>query len=225
MLERFSKKPWWTKFLIVIGLVLIVLNIWGIVLHKWSAIMSFVEIGLNPTELEKLISKPDALDYLLLILLTALMSAVPFFSSSVICVVNGVIFGPALGCMVNITGNSLGNVAVSLLMHKIDLQEKTKRMGNFVEDLSHYKNKRLGLTLGYMIPIIPSFLVNYTALQLKLSWKKLLPCIIIGVTPSSLLYAFGGHAIITGNIKQLLLILLVVLVLLILYRRFKKKKG
>ena len=46
-------------------------------------------------------------DMFLLVLLTAVTSAVPALSSSVICIFNGVCFGPVVVLIMNIIGNTL----------------------------------------------------------------------------------------------------------------------
>ena len=81
--------------------------------------------------------------------------------------------------------------------------------------------------LGYMIPIMPTILVNYHVAETKLSWRKLLLYITIGVAPSSFVYALGGDAVVAGNLKRIVVLLVIVavvyLVVTYLKRRGKKK--
>ena len=158
-------------------------------------------------------------DALLLILLTAITSAVPALSSSVICIFNGVCFGPVIGLLMNITGNSLGNALVAGFFTKFDeehdFSKETKRPNRILEHLAHFKNKMVALILGYMIPIIPSFLVNYMGVRLKMDFKKQFLCIVIGVLPTSFLYAFGGDAIFKGNDLRLIISTLCIILLVV----------
>lgn len=66
-----------------------------------------------------------------------------------------------------------------------------------------HKHPLVGLTLGYMIPIVPSVLVNYACGQLKVSRLQFLLMVAIGMLPTSVLYAFGGDAIMHGDLKRL----------------------
>ncbi|EFQ58038.1 hypothetical protein HMPREF9176_1958 [Streptococcus downei F0415] len=53
-----------------------------------------------------------------------------------------------------------------------------------------------------------------------------MPCVLIGVFPTSCLYAFGGDAIIKGNIKRILVLLvLTLLVYLVVKWMLKRKKA
>ncbi len=82
----------------------------------------------------------------------------------------------------------------------------------------------VALILGYMIPIIPSFLVNYMGVRLKMDFKKQFLCIVIGVLPTSFLYAFGGDAIFKGNDLRLIISTLCIILLVVGGVTFYRKK-
>lgn len=65
------------------------------------------------------------------------------------------------------------------------------------------KHPTLGMTLGFMVPVIPSVLVDYTAARLETPPNKFLSMVIVGMFPTSFIYAFGGDAIFNGDIKKL----------------------
>lgn len=65
------------------------------------------------------------------------------------------------------------------------------------------KHPSLGMTLGFMVPVIPSVLVDYTAARLDTPANKFLSMVIVGMFPTSFIYAFGGDAIFNGDFKKL----------------------
>lgn len=156
-------------------------------------------------------------DIFLLILLTSLMGAIPGISNSIFCVFNGILFGSWLGFIMNVVANSLGNIIIAFVIKKVNLKNKTAKLGNVIQDLSRFNNKTIGLTLGYMIPIIPSFLVNYAALKLNINSRKRIFSTIIGVVPASFLYAFGGDFIFKGKSQNAVIVISCVMVLALLY--------
>ncbi|WP_424960708.1 TVP38/TMEM64 family protein [Paenilisteria rocourtiae] len=76
-----------------------------------------------------------------------------------------------------------------------------------------------------MIPILPSVIVNYTAVKLKIPLKSLLLAITLGVLPTSFLYAFGGDALLKGNTKIAILSIVCIALLVILLRFIQKRQA
>ena len=97
----------WRLSLVGVGGILVLLYL--LIMRYHDDFVFLLRLGENPSRLEQMFRAPTLFDYLLLLSLTALMSAVPFFSSSVICIANGLIFGPIIGLVVNIFGGMLGN--------------------------------------------------------------------------------------------------------------------
>lgn len=79
------------------------------------------------------------------------------------------------------------------------------------------RHPRLGLSIGYAVPMLPTLLVNYAAIEMKLSWRNKLICIFLGSLPVSFLYAFGGDELIFGNIKVTIIAILIVVLMIALY--------
>lgn len=73
------------------------------------------------------------------------------------------------------------------------------------------KHPKIGIMVGYMIPIIPSSVINFTADTMQLPLKNLIAAIFIGVIPSSILYACGGEALFHGYNKTAVLLIVSVL--------------
>lgn len=63
------------------------------------------------------------------------------------------------------------------------------------------RHPKIGVMLGYMIPVIPSSMVNFAADAMKLPLQQIVMSIVIGVIPSSVLYACGGEALFHGYNK------------------------
>jgi uncharacterized membrane protein YdjX (TVP38/TMEM64 family) len=85
-------------------------------------------------------------------------------------------------------------------------------------ELNHSAHKKLRLIISFMVPIIPSIIVNYACAQEKMNLKQFLPLVIIGMLPTSFLYAFGGDAIFRGNIKRLVVDVVLILAVVCCYR-------
>lgn len=217
----------------ILGVILVSILLYLFFLEHSTQFMQFFDPDKDKLLLMRTFRERSPQDALLLILLTALTSAVPALSSSVICIFNGVCFGPFLGLLLNITGNTLGNSLVAGFFRKFsddhELLHKHKRPNRLFTRLARFKNKMFALILGYMIPIIPSSLVNYFGVKLKMSSKKQLLCIIIGVLPTSFLYAYGGEAIFNGSLVRLGLSILCIIALagggIELYRKHRHENN
>ncbi|MGT2925154.1 TVP38/TMEM64 family protein [Streptococcus caviae] len=225
MKKRSVKYRQVSRFFLWLGLVIMAAYLAFILYQYWDRWLLLFNPQRTIKDFEQQLRSENILNFVILTLLTGLTSAIPFLSSSVLSVFNGLVFGPWLGILMNISGNVLGHFFLIQVMARIDLTEKDSRLNERLDKLAQIKNPYLALTLGYMIPFIPSFLVDYTVLDTKVPRQRWLLCLILGVTPTSVLYAFGGHALMLGDVKQLLFIVAVILVCLIIYKGFEQKKG
>ena len=82
-----------------------------------------------------------------------------------------------------------------------------------LQKLLNQPHPRLGLIIGYMIPAIPNALVNYSGIRLKVSLTQMLPLIALGMLPCSFIYAFGGNAIFSENLAQLVIFAILIIIL------------
>ncbi|MDU4851634.1 MAG: VTT domain-containing protein [Enterococcus faecalis] len=147
----------------------------------------------------------------LLVFLTAIMCAVPGIPTSVIGVIAGLSFGPFSGTLINVLGNSLGNLVAIFLMHHIKFLDRKTETNHWVQSIRRMKHPKIGIMVGYMIPIIPSSVINFAADTMQLPLKNLIAAIFIGVIPSSILYACGGEALFHGYNKTAVLLIVSVL--------------
>ncbi|WP_297817570.1 TVP38/TMEM64 family protein [uncultured Lactobacillus sp.] len=167
------------------------------------------------TDLMRLIRQHDIRDSLFLLGLIAVLNAIPGFSNSVFCVLAGMCYGPWLGFVINWFGNILGNCIVAGLIDKVDFSHKFKK-NKILNFLMRQKHPGVAMTMGFMIPFIPSVLVNYTAVRLHVPKNRYLVMVVIGMFPTSFIYAFGGDAIFAGDTKKLITILILIVVLLLI---------
>ncbi|MEY8441515.1 VTT domain-containing protein [Lactobacillaceae bacterium 24-114] len=153
---------------------------------------------------------------LLLLGLIAILNAIPGFSNSVICIFAGISYGPIFGFLINWCGNILGNCVVMSLIRKVNLSSRMKKH-KILHLLTEQKHPLLNMTIGFMIPVIPSVLVNYAAARLNINRRQYMTIVTIGMAPTSFLYAFGGDAIFKGNLKRIIGVLIGIAILVLLY--------
>ena len=187
--------------LISSGLILILLVGYRLYLEYQTDIQLFLNPKASKTQLLERIRSHGFSAALLLVFLTAIMCAVPGIPTSVIGVIAGLSFGPFSGTLINVLGNSMGNLVAIFLMHHIKFLDKKTETNHWVQSIM----------VGYMIPIIPSSVINFAADTMQLPLKNLIAAIFIGVIPSSILYACGGEALFHGYNKTAVLLIVSVL--------------
>ena len=106
----------------------------------------------------------------------------------------------------NLLGNVLGNFIFIKLLNVVDITDSENKLKKRFSGIQALENKNYGIILGYMIPVVPTILINYHVAEEKLPWRKWLLYVTIGVAPSSLIYALGGDAVIVGNVRRLIVL-------------------
>lgn len=169
-------------------------------------------------------------DLAFLFLLNAICVAIPGLSNGIFCVLNGILYGPAWGFIVNWISDILGQIILMELLQKL---YDMKKMSNskVYKLLTGLKSPMLGLIIGYMIPFIPSATVSYVNIMInKEQRKKQLIPIIIGVIPFAYLYAYGGDSILHLDGPRLIkvvisfvVIALIAVAILLSLRAIKKR--
>lgn len=214
---------------IIIGLLLASVLIYQLAIKFMPDIRMFVNSKSVESRaiLQKSVRSHKASTGILLILLTSVMSAIPGIPTSVVGVIVGVCYGPLIGSIMNIIGNSLGNIGSFYLMHKFKFMDKSKASNHWVQTLSNAKHPNISITVAYMIPIIPSFLVNFTATLLNIKFTQLIWMTLVGSIPSSILYAFGGDALFKGNETRAVLLIAsvgILIAFILLIKKDRKQK-
>ena len=114
-------------------------------------------------------------------------------------------------------------------MHRLKFLDKKTETNHWVQSIRQMKHPKIGVMLGYMIPVIPSSMVNFAADAMKLPLQQIILSIVIGVIPSSVLYACGGEALFHGYNKTAVTLVASVTVLVglvvFIYKDRKKKQG
>ncbi|QLL68774.1 hypothetical protein GTO82_08255 [Lactobacillus johnsonii] len=154
------------------------------------------------TKLLYLIRQHEVRDSLFLLGLITVLNAIPGMSNSVFCILAGLCYGPWIGLAINWCGNIIGNCIVASLIKRVSFSHNFKK-NKLLNWLMNQEHPSLGMTLGFMVPVIPSVLVDYTAVRLGIPVNKFLLMVIVGMFPTSFIYAFGGDAIFNGDFKKL----------------------
>lgn len=183
----------------------------------------------NEELLIKMVRSHGFEDLAFLFILNAICVAIPGLSNGIFCVLNGILYGPAFGFIVNWISDILGQIILMQFLHKL---YDIKHMSNskIYKLLTTQKYPMVALTIGYLIPFIPSATVSYVNILInKNNFKKQLIPIVIGVSPFAYLYAYGGDSILHLNtsriIKAAVMIVAVALIaaaILFIMKRVKK---
>ncbi|WP_295746686.1 VTT domain-containing protein [uncultured Limosilactobacillus sp.] len=205
-------------FLIIIGVIIVLAGITFIYHDFKPELQLLMHLNShNKAKLMVMMRSHGLPDMLLLVVLVAVLNSIPGLSNSVICLFAGICFGPWLGLTINWSGNILGNLVVYSLLSKLTLPAKWTH-NKLLTELNHSAHKKLRLIISFMVPIIPSIIVNYACAQEKMDLKQFLPLVIIGMLPTSFLYAFGGDAIFRGNIKRIVVAVVLIIAVVCCYR-------
>lgn len=158
----------------------------------------------NEELLIKMVRSHGIEDLAFLFILNAICVAIPGLSNGIFCVLNGILYGPAFGFIVNWISDILGQIILMQLLHKL---YDIKHMSNskIYKLLTTQKYPMVALTIGYLIPFIPSATVSYVNILInKNDFKKQLTPIVIGVSPFAYLYAYGGDSILHLNTSRII---------------------
>lgn len=196
------------RFLVLFGVVLVLGYFILYVIGHWELLARFWESN-SQAEINRVISQlrhKTILNFVVLVILTAVTAAIPFMSNAVFAIFNGVVYGPYISFGMNLLGNVLGNFIFIKLLNVVDITDSENKLKKRFSGIQALENKNYGIILGYMIPVVPTILINYHVAEEKLPWRKWLPYATIGVAPSSLIYALGGDAVIAGNVRRLIVL-------------------
>lgn len=166
------------------------------------AIQLLIDPELNKQRLMRAVRSHGVSTAFLLILLTSALCVLPGMPASVIGVLSGISYGPLIGSLISIAGNATGNFFSIFLYKKFNLFSPSDSFNRWTSFLLKVKYPRIEMMFLYMIPFIPSSLVNFAIHLFQYEWKDIYWVILIGVIPPSLLYSFGGHVLLEGNNHQ-----------------------
>lgn len=223
-----SHKKYMNKTLLICLAVVLILAAVAMVVHDFypeiQLLMHYTPA--NRAKLLTLVRSHGWRDLILFVIIVGLMNAIPGLSNSVVCIFVGLCYGPVIGFLINWVGNMAGNCAVAAIINRLNFSKSFKRNA-ILNNLLQMKHPALGLTIGYMVPVIPSVLVNYSAVKLHLPRTVFMTMIAIGMLPTSFLYAFGGDAILKGDFKRITgaaIAICILIVLVVFFRRRRKNR-
>jgi uncharacterized membrane protein YdjX (TVP38/TMEM64 family) len=155
-------------------------------------------------------------DLLMLFLVSMLATAIPGMSNSIFCVLNGLLYGPWLGFVINWLAAVSGQLLLLRLLNLVTRRQQTQKSKVFqrLTDSAAASNPYFSLTLAYAIPVIPSVTAAYASIKLLPAWKKRVLPIVCGTLPASFLYAFGGDALLHLDWKRLLIVIICIAILI-----------
>lgn len=170
-------------------------------------------------------------DLVFLFVLNTVCVAVPGISNGIFCVLNGILYGPAAGFIVNWISDIFGQIILLLLLKRLYNPKKLKhnKIYHFLKDQDY---PQLALSIGYLIPFIPSAVVAYSNALINKNFRKELTPLTLGTAPMAYIYAYGGDAILHLNLHRIFqalgsfgsLVLIAILILITLYILRKKRK-
>lgn len=147
-------------------------------------------------------------------------------SSSIFCIFVGLLYAPLLSIPLNIIGNTFDNLTRIEILRRLD---KSKRMEKLLNYDEYFKHRFIGIFLAFSIPFIPSALVNYAYVQMKLPTRTRILAPLIRTTPLSVIYAVSGDLLLNCRPIRLPLVAILVLLLfisLVIYCiHFRKEKN
>ena len=109
------------RFLVLFGVVLVLGYFILYVIGHWELLVRFWESN-SQAEINRVISQlrhKTILNFVVLVILTAVTAAIPFMSNAVFAIFNGVVYGPYIGFGMNLLGNVLGNFIFIKLLNLV----------------------------------------------------------------------------------------------------------
>ncbi len=146
--------------------------------------------------------------------------------SSVVAIFTGVCLGDWAGFLVSAAGLTAGNLIQSGVLKLLADRRDKAPTNRLYKALVSMKHPRIGLLIGYAVPMIPTMLVNVASVRLRVSARSHVLVCLLGSTLVAAIYAFGGDALIRGNRRLLITVIIafVALSALILFIRKDRQR-
>lgn len=188
---------------ILFSVLLLVFLLHYLYLNFHIGVKTFIETSRNNRELLSNIQeyRTNPIIMLIIILVIALLAAIPFMPISIFCIVVGAGYGGLLGGIINLLGICVGNVIVLNALRFTKLSKRIQKHNfKYIDSISNNLHPLIGITVGYGIPMMPTILVDLTAIHLRYRIRNLLLPMLIGSFPTAFIYSFGGTLFTTGHI-------------------------
>jgi len=198
----------------IIGLIIFLELIW---INYRPVVETFFAYAFDRQTLIDLLRHQGKHNAVLFMVVIALGSAIPGMPIAAVAVLSGICFGRWTGFAINVGGIVMGNLLAIYILSNFPHKAKPSRFRPLADKLINMHHPRLGLSIGYAVPMLPTLLVNYASLEMKLSIQNKALCIFLGSLPVSFLYAFGGDELLFGNTKAVIITVILILLLFGLY--------
>ncbi|GAK31117.1 putative membrane protein [Weissella oryzae SG25] len=203
------------------------LGLFGYYYH--DIVFEIIRHGFDQHTLEIFLRQHADIGAVILLGLISLSLIVPGLPTAILLLVSGVIYGTQLALVINVVGSFLGNLLAVLVFTRLEDRthyHQSKHFGRFIALFKKVKNPYLALMLGYIVPIIPTSLVNFYVSELPYSLKYKIRLLAVAVLPAAFFYSFGGADLVKGQwMTPLSLGGLLLLIIFITYRLIMKTKD
>lgn len=223
------KRKYLRIFLFAIGVVLGLLVLYHLYLSYLPEIKLLLHFDHHNEEvLIKMVRSHGLDDLIFLFVLNTLAVAIPGLSNGIFSVLNGILYGPAFGFVINWISSILGQIILIFLLQRLYNPKKLEH--SKVYHLMMGQNyPEISLSLGYMLPFIPSATVAYANALINSNYHNRLVPITIGAIPMAYLYAYGGDSILHLDAQRLIktvvgfiIIALIAMLILLCLREIKE---
>ncbi|GAA3631697.1 VTT domain-containing protein [Lactobacillus hamsteri] len=151
-------------------------------------------------------------DLIFVFVLNTLAVAIPGLSNGIFSVLNGILYGPARGFIVNWISAVLGQIILLFLLQKLYNPKKLEH-SKIYKLMMGQNYPQVSLTVGYMLPFIPSATIAYANALINKEFKNRLIPISIGAIPMAYLYAYGGDSILHLDAKRIITTIVVFVII------------
>lgn len=204
-------------FFITVGILGLIGLFYAIWINYKVVVETFAAYAFDRQTLINLLRHQGKHNAILFMAVIAIGSAIPGMPIGAVAVLSGVCFGNWLGFGINIFGIVIGNLLAIFILGSFPHKARPSKFRPIADHLKNMHHPRIGLSIGYAVPMLPTLLVNYAAIEMHLNLKNKALCIFLGSLPVSFLYAFGGNELLFGNTKAVIITVILVILLVGLY--------
>lgn len=168
----------------------------------FSAISPLFSGIFNVEKVSELISGFGIIGPLIMIFVIAIAVVISPIPGLPVIIAGGIIFGPWLGFLYSLIGNTLGAIGAFWIARSVGKETLGRWFRQEIDFGKDIQNRYLFLAilLARLIPLFSFDLVSYGAGLSVISFRNFTIATVLGSTPSILLFSFGGSAIRFGSL-------------------------
>ncbi len=208
--------------LIVIILAYLMQNILTYLIQNITLIKHVFNSFFNEKNIENIVKKYKIIGPVILSVIITITIIVPGPPTAIFLILSATLYGTLIGFFINIISVFIGNVLSVFLFKELETLNKNKKNIKFIKEFyNNNKNNYLSVAIGYLIPIIPTSLINIYISKLEYKSEEKLKLIFISMLPFIVVYTYSGYFLRNGNIPILLVIIVIIY---LIYRIYNTKK-